>query len=170
MPTFYDRRTGELKDVTSGSPEHLGHVYGTGREGFNQMFPGETSEALAPWQGAGGLKHRQPYEQPKVSAALRQPESSLVDVDPRNLKATQPSVTRAGVDYYMGSEHRRTGRTWKDQADPGNRYPVIYGRTHPVTGAVDNLILSGHHRATAALLSGQFLRARYVEGGFGEER
>jgi hypothetical protein len=93
-----------------------------------------------------------------------------VDVDPRRLKATQPSVTRAGVEYYMGEAHRRTGETFADRMSSGNRYPVIYSRTHPVTGRVDDMILSGHHRATAALLSGQFLRARYVEGGYGAER
>ena len=106
MPVFHDRRTGEIKDLSR--EDYVDSLYGSGQSGFKQLFPGEQSDALAPWSGVGGLKHRQPYEQEKVSASLRQPESMLTEVDPRNLRATQPSITRAGVEYYMGEEHRRT--------------------------------------------------------------
>jgi hypothetical protein len=170
MPVFFDRRTGEMHEVESGSPEHLGRLYGTGQEGFRQLFPGDTSQALTPWRQAGGLKTHMPFEQEKVNEAVRQPESSLTDVDPRNLKATQPYIMRAPLEHYMHPQAQESGRTYADREQAGNRYPVIYSRTHPATGDVENLILSGHHRATAALLGGQFLRARYVQGGFGKER
>ena len=168
MPVFHDRRTGEIKDLTR--EDYVNALHGSGESGFRQLFPGEQSSALTPWSGVGGLKHRAPYEQSKVSAALREPASKLVEVDPRNLRATQPEITRAGVEYYMGQEHRRTGETFADRMSPGNRYPVVYSRTHPVTGNVENMILSGHHRAAAALLQGRQLHARYIQGGYGEER
>jgi len=168
MPVFHDRRTGEIKDLTR--EDYVNALHGSGESGFRQLFPGEQSSALTPWSGVGGLKHRAPYEQSKVSAALREPASNLVEVDPRNLRATQPEITRPGVDYYMGQEHRRTGETFADRMSPGNRYPVVYSRTHPETGNVENMILSGHHRAAAALLQGRQLHARYIQGGYGEER
>lgn len=168
MPTFYDRRTDTYHDYQSGSWEHLNHLYGSGEEGFRQMFPGQQSDALVPWHQAGGIRNRGPWEPEKVRRALTEPQD-LVHVDPRRLTATQPRLVRAAVEHYMTPEYRRGGDLFADRANPGNRYPVVYARTHPETGSVENLILSGHHRAAASLLGGQFLRARFVEGGFGRE-
>lgn len=169
MPVFFDRSTGELHDYGHGSPEALSHVYGSGQTGFGQMFPGEQSSAVVPWSRAGGLRGRAPYEQEKVNQAIQRPESQLRQVDPRRLVATQGEVTRAGVEHYMSEDYRRSRELFADRSNPGNRHPVVYARTHPETGHVENLLLSGHHRATAALLRGKSLRAHFVEGGFGSE-
>ena len=50
-----------------------------------------------------------------------------------------------------------TGRTAADPHSVGNKYPTVYVRP---SGQWD--ILSGHHRATAALLKGEALRARVI--------
>jgi hypothetical protein len=79
------------------------------------------------------------------------------ELDPRDLHATQGTVTRPGVNYYMGNEYQETGRTYADMHQAGNRYPVVYTR------GGQNKLLSGHHRATAALLRGEQFRAIHIE-------
>jgi hypothetical protein len=71
-------------------------------------------------------------------------------------------VTRSGVEYYSGQEYDRTGETFADNEKAGNRFPVVYSRNDGT-----NIILSGHHRATAALLQGRPLRAINPSGGYG---
>lgn len=163
---FHDRRVGRTFDAQRGSEEYLDQLHGSGQEGFQHLFPGEQSDALTPWRSAGGLKGHHPYERAKVREAVSGPPH-LSEIDPRHVLSTQPSITRAGVDYYLNSDQfRRSGRTFADQGNPGNAYPVVYARKHPLAGRTDNLLLSGHHRAAAALLRGEPLRARFVEGGF----
>jgi len=82
----------------------------------------------------------------------------LEEVDPRDLRATQPSVTREGVSYYLTPRYKRTGQTFADYHRVVNRFPVIYQREDG-----EQLIISGHHRAAVALLEGkQFESPRRV--------
>jgi len=76
-------------------------------------------------------------------------------------------VTRSGVEHYMQGDYERTGQTYADAHQAGNRFPVIYNRHNEATGTTESLILSGHHRATKALLRGEQLRSIVVSGGYG---
>jgi len=133
-----------------------------GAKNPEELF-GESPTSPAPWPRAARQKRRGSFDQGRVDAALRNPV--LSEVDPRNLHATQPSITRAGVDYYLGDEYQETGTTFADQDQAGNRFPVVYSREDG-----QNLALSGHHRAAAALLRGETLRAIHIEGPWGPER
>lgn len=136
-------------------------AYGTGdvsRLGLQGVAP-----APAPWPRAGRRKHQRDYDQDLVRQALEGPQE-LTDVDPRHLHSTQPSITKGGVEYYMGDEYEQTGATFADQGNAGNRFPVVYEREGV------NMLLSGHHRASAALLKGRPLAARKVVGPWGPER
>lgn len=88
----------------------------------------------------------------------RDPYARLQSVDPRTLSATQGNITRAGVRYYLGQKYENSGMTFADNDRPTNRVPMVYRRSNG-----ENLILTGHHRAAAALLKGEPLRAIVVE-------
>jgi hypothetical protein len=122
------------------------------------LFKGAT-KVIAPWPTAGRTKlNPKGYDQSRVDAALRNPSLQPKEMDPTALHATQPWVTASGVSYYMGDEYRKTGRTFADQHQIGNRFPVVYTDTQG-----RNKLLSGHHRATAALLRGEQFRAIHIE-------
>ncbi|MCC5952036.1 MAG: hypothetical protein JJU45_08060 [Acidimicrobiia bacterium] len=89
-----------------------------------------------------------------VAAALLRGSPFVADIDPRRLTATQPWVLRHHVTYYLTPTWHTTGLTSADRATLSNRYPLV--------AAVDDrlILLGGHHRAMAALLAGQPLRAR----------
>jgi hypothetical protein len=117
-----------------------------------------------PWGAAGYLKSEKTgpglaAHRELIRKELEQPPN-LVDVDPRELHATQPSIIREATAHYLGAQWRAGGETFADKGNPGNRNPVVYRRARD--GA--HLILSGHHRATAALMRGKPLKARLVEG------
>lgn len=135
----------------------------------SDQFFGEGELHVAPFPSAGGLKNRQPYDMDIVRSAIRQNPPALVDVDPRTLSATQSHVTKGGVQFYEGDTYDRTGTTYADQSRESNRFPIVYSRDNPLTGNTDNVIIAGHHRATAALLAGKPLRALNPRGGFGPE-
>ena len=119
-----------------------------------QMFQGGP-KTVSPWPSAGRTKSNpKGYNSALVEKALSNPAPHMRDMDPRDMHATQPWITRAGVSHYMGDEYRRTGRTFADQDQVGNRFPVVYTDSQG-----RNKILSGHHRATAAVLQGEQLRA-----------
>ena len=140
-------------------------LYGAG---YDAAFPTASGPLRnAPWPRAGRRKDVEDYDRTVVADALRRPPL-LVDVDPRGLRASQPSVTAPGVAFYMGVDNKSAGRLFADADKPGNQNPVVYRR---VTGpSVDDVILSGHHRSTAALLRGEPLRAVVVSGGWGAPR
>ena len=157
---------------TYPDPEHPDESYASQQFArAHQAFGAKNSEALfgeaptttAPWPRAGRKKRRADFDQGRVDAALANPV--LSEVDPRSLHSTQPGITRSGVEYYLGDEYERTGSTFADQDSAGNRFPVVYSREDG-----QNLALSGHHRAAAALLRGENLRAIHVEGPWGPER
>lgn len=119
----------------------------------------------APFPRASRRKDIQDYDKSLVKSVLqRKPE--LVDVDPRTIHATQPQVTRAGVSHYMqNSDWETGGQTFHDNESVGNHYPLVYDREDG-----QRLLLSGHHRATTALLNGKTFKARQVSGPWGPPR
>jgi hypothetical protein len=90
--------------------------------------------------------------------------SDLVNADPRHLLATQPGVQRPAVEHYLGTKYEMWGLPFAEPGNPGNKYPVLYQYVHPMSGASEAMILSGHHRSTAALLRGRLLLARQITG------
>lgn len=129
-----------------------------GTRNIDSLFPGGVVTAPSPWPSIGRTKGRPLYDHDAVTAALmKAPE--LEELDPRMLHANQSGITRAGVDYYMTPQYRQTGETFADKNNVGNAYPVVYS---DLRGR--NVILSGHHRATAALLLGVPHIARRIRG------
>ena len=146
----------DLEQAKGGAFELVHRLHGSGDADI--LFKGH-DKTMTAWPSAGRTKaNPRGYDPNLVHAALKAPEQHMTEMDPRDLHATQPWVTRAGVNYYMGNEYRETGRTFADMADAGNRFPVVYrdqqGR---------NKLLSGHHRATAALTLGTQFHALLVE-------
>lgn len=135
-----------------------------GSNDVGAIFGEHHDKALVPWPRAGRRKDRADYDKDVVTRGLSQP-AQVEDVDPRFLHVTQPHIVRAGVVHYMGDEYDRTGRTFADQGNVGNAFPVVYDRDDGY-----RLLLSGHHRATAALLKGRGLAARRFSGPWGPER
>jgi len=130
-----------------------------GKHDLNILFPDEAPTTSTPWGQATRSTKRHDYEKQKVLDAIKSP--SMQDVDPRDLKATQGQITRAGVKHYM----ENPGKVYADQHLAGNEHPVVYRRDDGT-----NLLLSGHHRAAAAMLQGRQFQANVVEGGWGHER
>lgn len=133
------------------SEEHAGRQ-------FEDYFDGHPSRST-PFPLAGRSKKRPHFgDKPTVEAAVREHlegRRPLSDVDTSTLQSTQPSVTHAGVKHYMSSD-----KVYKDSHEAGNQVPVIYRPE----GTDRSLILSGHHRATAAHFKREPLRALVVEG------
>ena len=145
-----------LDEARGSSWEAAHRLHGAGSS--DALFKGAT-KVITPWPTAGRSKlNPKGYDQGRVDAALRNPSVQPTEMDPRMLHATQPWVTSPGVSYYMGDDYRKTGRTYADQHQAGNRFPVVYT---DLSG--QNKLLSGHHRATAALLRGEQFRAIHIE-------
>lgn len=137
-----------------------------GANDMERMFPGGSPLASAPWPTMGRRRDVKDYDPEIVRAALLHPDrTEIVHVDPRNFRSTQPSVTRAGVAHYMTDEYERTGRTFADQHNAGNKFPLAYDREDG-----QRLLLSGHHRGTAALLQGKQFPVRLLQGPWGPPR
>jgi hypothetical protein len=107
------------------------------------------------------------YSNPPMRAIREQYTSAF----PRST-ADPTGVATAGA-----SSYQLTGRTYEETkgmgTNEGNRFPVIYRREadpRAYSNEPQNLILSGHHRAAAALAAGRPLRARIVEGPWGAKR
>lgn len=136
------------------------HQFGTAHRAYGSkdtaLLFGEGQTTTTPWPRGGKSKSGPTYDRGAVDKAMQSPPQ-LDDYDPRKLHATQPSLSRQHVEYYMGDEYKNTGRTSADQGNVGNQFPTVY---HSPNG--QRLLLSGHHRAAAALLQGQPLRARGV--------
>ena len=172
VTTFHDRRTDSTVDFNFAPTreERLHSLYGSGEEGMARLFGGHPTTPV-PWQRASMMKKRQPYDSSLVAHELTRPigPEGLSHVDPRHLVATQAGITHAGVQHYMSNQFREHGRTFADQHMLGNQHPFVYAREKP-GGGHEELLLSGHHRATAALLRGEPLHARRVVGGWGPQR
>lgn len=154
MPFQYPKSADD-PDVPSHISRQFAEVHRLhGAGDINALTRGVSTPA--PWPRIGRTKGQPVFDQARVTAALSSPRM-LTETDPRFLHANQSSVTREGVQYYMGDEYQRTGRTFADRGDVGNRNPVIYRRN-----SGENIILSGHHRAAAALIRGEQLHALHV--------
>lgn len=108
-----------------------------------------------PWQQMNRFK---PYDKPMVGKIVEGPSdtSSMRTFDPRMLHANQPSLVVAPFLHYF---NREPGLA-RDKEQVGNLHPFVY--IHRGTGV--HRLLSGHHRAAAALLRGKPLHAKYAIG------
>jgi hypothetical protein len=159
MTLVNDQRDGGGVEDFNASPHE--RLWGSGN--IEKMFPEGVAKVPSPFGVAAGRKGRTMYQRDVVLATLkRKPE--LAPFDPRHLKGVQSSVTRQGVQYYMGDQWRQSGQTFADQTNEGNRYPFVY---HRRTDGLEHILLAGHHRAAAALLKGEMLEARHAEGTYG---
>lgn len=79
----------------------------------------------------------------------------LDEVDPRIVHATQPYVLRHHAAYYLSGQWELSGITSADRAQPTNRFPLVAD-----DGRGGLVLLSGHHRALAALVRGRKLLCR----------
>lgn len=145
-------------NLSTGQFSQAHRLYGSGD--VDALF-NESPMTAAPFPAAGRVKSRKDYDPDVVKGVLTNPDHPLEDVDPRTLHSTQPNVTRAGVQHYMGG----ATTPYADQHNVGNTHPVVYDREDGTS-----LLLSGHHRAAAALLQGRPLRARRVAGPWGPPR
>ncbi len=135
-------------------------------QGIAALFPPDTAPTtVVPWPSAGRRKDRRDHDQDLVGQVLVAPPC-LALVDPRTLWATQPGITRSGVDYYLNDlRYPRLGRTYADRDKVSNAFPFIYRRTDG-----QNLILAGHHRSAAALVRGEPVLALVGDGPWGGPR
>lgn len=160
-PTSQQRAS---KEGTLAAPTRTERLYGAGD--LDALFNGNPTTAVPFPRAARSIK-RMDYDKNLVNEVLRNPEHHhMQDVDPRLLHATQPSVTRAGVSHYLSDHYERTGETYADMDNAGNRRPIVYHR-------VDDdqyILLSGHHRGTAKLLRGEPLQAIVIHGPWGPPR
>jgi hypothetical protein len=141
-----------------------------GTNDIEAMFPDEAPRSVVPWPPAGRSKTHMDYDPDVVQKAVTSPPK-LQDIDPRTLRSTQPMVTRQGVSYYMGDQYERTGETFADKTSLGNQFPTVYRRPRMADPTeTEDVLLSGHHRATADLLKGRPTRGRLIEGPWGPPR
>lgn len=129
-----------------------------GCKDINRLFYDGAPQTTLPFKRAP--RGRGPvYDKDAYAVALRDTGNHLSMFDPRELMAIlQGNVTRSGVNYYMGSEYERSGKTFADQSMKSNEHPTVYVRANG-----QKIILTGHHRAVAALLKGEQLRALRVD-------
>ena len=146
--------------------KHLHELWGAGAD----KLVGQAVTVPTPWPSAGRSKVHRDYDPEIVKTLLERAPEGLEDVDPRSLSASQPGITAAGVRHYASGVYEQTGELYADHGNAGNIYPVVYQRSRSGTDAVESIILSGHHRAAAALVSGRPLRALVARGGWGPPR
>jgi len=147
-------------------PSHVGEQFSKldslwGSKDANRISNNDSVAAPIPYPTASRTKKDPLYDRAAVREALTAPRSARVvePTDPRRLHASQPGVTRSGVKYYMGDTYAETGETYADKNNAGNQIPVVYNKS-----SGQRVILSGHHRATAALLKGEQFDALQVHG------
>jgi hypothetical protein len=147
-------------------PDQFGKHWGGGME---SLFPeGSAGKTTPPFPAAGRSKRQSPYDQELVHKTLAGSPGTEA-IDPRSLHSTQSWVTREATAHYMKPENRAKGTLFADQHDPGNQHPVIYSRHEGEGREPTHMLLSGHHRATAALLQGRQFTGIRIEGGWGRE-
>lgn len=134
-------------------------------KGVDALFPASSGfgVAAAPFPRAKRRKDVKDYDPDVVGSAMKAGE--LQDIDPRTLHASQPSVTREGVAHYASG----STELFADQDRPTNQHPLVYKRDEG-DGNVRNVLLTGHHRASAALANAELLKAIVAEGSWGPSR
>jgi hypothetical protein len=80
-----------------------------------------------------------------------------VDLDPRELSGTQHGLQLGALEHYLSPSYQESGEIHDKTQGPGNDHPVVVGFMR------NKYLMTGHHRAAAALLTGQPLSARYRE-------
>jgi hypothetical protein len=136
-----------------------------GTKDIEGLFPPRSAPTTTvPFPSGSRSKTEPRFNQEAVTAELNRPPRT-VDIDPRILSAGQPQVTRAGVEHYLGGTYEKTGETYEPGHNVGNQFPfVVTKRTSsPNQEPHEHLIISGHHRAAAALLKGEKLTTRWIE-------
>lgn len=130
--------------------------------GSVDAFFGEEDRIACPWPQVpvGEMD-------PKLSGTpyVMSSPPALAALDPRELWATQPWLLRHHVEYYTSGIWERTGETSADMDDDTNRFPIVL---HDSQGRP--VILTGHHRAAAALIEGRKLRVRWAANSFASRR
>lgn len=130
-------------------------LWGTGD--LSAVFHQSAVKVTLPWPRAGRMPDGHLFDRPSLEAELAEPVPAIALLDPRTLWASQPYVTRAGVEYYLGPRWFRTGETYADRHVAFNRLPVVERR-----GDGTDVLLGGHHRSCAALLAGQPVLVRCI--------
>ena len=150
------------EDESSWESEGRAHVRSLyGSKDIEGLFPREIPKTLTPWPSGSRSKAGPRWDERAVHAELgRDPRT--VDIDPRILSAGQPHLVRGGVAHYLTGEFERSGRTFADTHNVGNQFPFVVTKPHPTLGH-EHVIISGHHRAAAALLQGRRLTTRWIE-------
>lgn len=124
------------------------------REAFRVLTHATTT---VPWDRFAKTKESAVYDKELVDRTINLPRNENVEeFDPRLLTANQPHILSSGVRHYMTNQPS----LYADKGQVGNQLPFVYVKKDTGQG----IILAGHHRATAALLKGQPLRARTVIG------
>lgn len=141
-------------------------VYGGG---LDALFPpdedGPPNMTPVPWPQASRSKTHHTWDEDRVARSITHPDEFPTEqVDPRRLHATQPSLLRAGVKHYAeGGDNY--GRDNGGDHRLGNDTPRVYRHENG-----EDILLTGHHRAAAAMVKGEPLSAKIVEGGWGKPR
>jgi hypothetical protein len=107
-----------------------------------------------------------PYPQGKANVDWDKTEKinrvPLVEVDPHTLSgvhASQPGIQHGALSHYL-NQNQFGGDLFDKSQGVSNDFPVVFNNED--TG--EKTLLSGHHRATAALIQGRELRGRIVRG------
>lgn len=132
----------------------LEHFWGAGS--VDKMFPDGALTTSAPWPQASPSRTHRTFDPRAVDEALSNPDAHKRSVDPRTLHGSQEGLTRTGVSHYM--EHPDT--LFADGHQAGNKDPVVFHDEMRDR----SVLLSGHHRAARALLTGQQFEAVHVSG------
>lgn len=123
---------------------------------LDALFPDEAPMTAVPWDVGSRRVDEQDRVNLRVLLASPPRANQFVDLDPRELQASQSTLTRAGVAYYLTGEYRRSGQTYAGQNNVGNKYPIVRERAGVFA------LLGGHYRSAAALLNGERVLARVV--------
>ena len=146
--TIFGTRDFMASKKTAGMADY---AWGVGFDKWSGSMPFDGGQV---WTNNPREKYK--WDTALVLEAVRRPNMQWAD--PRKMRASQGGVTRQGVRYYMSEEYKRTGLTYADRDQAGNRVPVL---ARFPDGTL--LILSGHHRAVAALLAGEMLHANVFD-------
>jgi hypothetical protein len=86
----------------------------------------------------------------------------LVDLDPRELEASQHGIQSGALSFYLAGSYDVSGELFDKSRNASNDWPIVFADED--SGI--RVILQGHHRTTAALLVGCHVRARLIRGWF----
>lgn len=124
---------------------NIDDVFGTGDIGINPLKP--TNMSLK------GHKKGKYFDMGAIQSAMQ--AGDLENVSLHGLSSPQTQVTRAGVQRYLDGGAA--------EGSDSNKHPLVYeGKNRD--GSTYQTVLSGNHRAVAALLRGEDLPAIVARG------